>query len=213
MFTERLKKVVSKLVDTHLMEFIKGRKIMDAIVIANECVDVRQISKVPDILCKLDIEKAYDHLNWGFLWKTLENMGFGERWINRIKSCTIIVKFSVLINDSPTSFFSSERGLRQGDPLSPFLFILAMEGLNDMLRTAQTNSWIRGFNANMEDRQSLAISHLQYADDTLIFCDADISQLKFLRIILKLFEATSSLHINWGKSFIYPVNEVPRIDS
>jgi len=186
---------------------------MDAIVIANECVDVRQISKVPGILCKLDIEKAYDHLNWGFLWKTLENMGFGERWINWIKFCTTTVKFSVLINGSPTGFFSSERGLRQGDPLSPFLFILAMEGLNDMLRTAQTNSWIRGFNANMEDRQSLAISHLHYADDTLIFCDADNSQLKFLRIILILFEATSGLHINWGKSYIYPVNEVPRIDS
>lgn len=64
----------------------------------------------------------------------------------------------------------------------------------------------------MEDRQSLHISHLQYVDDTLILRDADINQLKFLRTILKLFEATSSVHINWG-SFIYPVNEVPGIDS
>ncbi|WMV46021.1 hypothetical protein MTR67_039406 [Solanum verrucosum] len=63
---------------------LRARQIMDAIVIANECVDVRQISNAPSILCKLDIEKAYDHLNWGFLWKTLENMGFGERWMDQI---------------------------------------------------------------------------------------------------------------------------------
>lgn len=101
---------------------------MDAIVIANECVDVRQISKVLGILCKMDREKAYDHLNWGFLWKNLENMGFGERWINWIKSCTSIVKFSVLINDSPTSFFSSERGLRQRGSIISFSLYLGNGG-------------------------------------------------------------------------------------
>lgn len=135
--TERLKKVVSKLLDAHQMAFIKGEQIMDAILIANECVDMRKISKVPGVPCILDIEKAYDHLHWGFLWKTMENMGFGEKWIKWIKFCTTTVKSSVLINGSPSGSFPSERGLRQGDPLSPFLFILAMEGLNDMLRTAK----------------------------------------------------------------------------
>ncbi|WMV30346.1 hypothetical protein MTR67_023731 [Solanum verrucosum] len=183
---------------------------MDAILIANECVDVRKISKVPGILCKLDIEKAYNHLHLGFLWKTLENMGFGEKWM---KFCITTMKFSVMIYGSPSGFFSSQRGLRQGDPLSPFLFILAMEGLNDMLRTTQIKGWIRGFYANMNDRQGLTISHLQYADDTLIFCDAESCQLKYLRIILILFEAISGLHINWGKSFIYPVNKVPNINA
>ncbi|WMV14069.1 hypothetical protein MTR67_007454 [Solanum verrucosum] len=139
-------------------------------------------------------------------------MGFGGKWLKWIKFCTTTVKFSILINGAPSGFFSSKRGLRQGDPLSPFLFILAMEGLNDMLRTAQTRGWIRGFNANMNNRQGLAISHLQYADDTLIFCDADSSQLKYLRVILILFEAISGLHINWGKSLIFPVNEVPWIN-
>ncbi|WMV55620.1 hypothetical protein MTR67_049005 [Solanum verrucosum] len=71
---------------------------------------------------------------------------------------------------------------------------------------------IRGFNANMNNRQGLVINHLQYVDDTLIFSDADSSQLKYLRVILILFEAISGLHINWGKSFIFPVNEVPRIN-
>ncbi|WMV31736.1 hypothetical protein MTR67_025121 [Solanum verrucosum] len=210
--TIRLKKVVYNLVDARQMAFIKGRQVMDAILIANECVEERKNSKVPGILCKFDIEKAYDHLHWGFLWKSLENMGFGGKWLKWIKFCTTTVKFSILINGAPSGFFSSERGLRQGDPLSPFLFILAMEGLNDMLRTAQTRGWIRGFNANMNNKQGLAISHLQYVDDTLIFCDADNSQLKYLSVILILFEAISGLHINWGKSFIFTVNEVPRIN-
>ncbi|WMV13351.1 hypothetical protein MTR67_006736 [Solanum verrucosum] len=74
----RLKRVMPKLVDDQQMAFIKGRQIMDAILVANECVDVRTISKDPGILCKLDIEKAYDHLNWEYLWSTLTRMGFGN---------------------------------------------------------------------------------------------------------------------------------------
>ncbi|WMV22580.1 hypothetical protein MTR67_015965 [Solanum verrucosum] len=181
--TERLKKVMSKLVDTHQLAFIKGRQIMDAILIANECVDVRKITKIPGILCKLDIEKAYDHLNWDFMWYTLGRIGFGNRWINCLKYCVRTVKFSVLINSTPSGFFPSERGLRQGDPLSLFLFILAMGGLSDMLKTTQSNNMIR-----------------------------EEDQPKHLRIIFILFEAVFGLHINWSKSFVYPVNEVPEIN-
>ncbi|XP_015163903.1 uncharacterized protein [Solanum tuberosum] len=154
---------------------------MDAILIANESVDVRKISKVPGIPCKF--EKAYDHLHWGFLWKTLEGMGFGEKWIKWMIFCITTVKFSILINGSPFGFFSSQRGSRQGEPPIPFLFILVMEGLHDMLRTTQIKGWIR-----------------------------ESFQLKYLRIILILLEAISGLHINWGKSFIYLVNKMPNIN-
>ncbi|XP_059284805.1 uncharacterized protein LOC132038094 isoform X2 [Lycium ferocissimum] len=85
-------------------------------------------------------------------------------------------------------------------------------GLNDMLKTAQTNRWIKGFNVSTMSGDNLEISHLQYADDTLIVCDADIEQLKILRVIFILFEAISGLHINWNKSFLYPVNEVTNIN-
>ncbi|WMV13686.1 hypothetical protein MTR67_007071 [Solanum verrucosum] len=211
--TERLKKVMSKLVDEQQMAFIKGRKIMDAILVANECVDMRYKSKAPGILCKLDIEKAYNHLNWEHMWRTLRRMGFGNTWIKWMRFCITTVKFSVLISGSPTGFFSSERGLRQGDPLSPFLFILAMEGLSDMLKSAQVNNKIRGFIVNEGNSLGVSISHLQYADDTLVFCEAEKEQLKHLRVIFILFEAVSELHINWEKSFIYPVNEVPEIST
>ena len=107
--TERLKKVMHKLVDTQQLAFIKGRQIMDAILMANECVDFRIRSKVPGILCKLDIKKAYDHLNWNFLLETLSRRGFGGKWMRWIKFCISTVKYSVLMNGSPTVFFSSQR--------------------------------------------------------------------------------------------------------
>jgi len=86
LITERLKTVIGKLVDEHQMAFLKGRQILDASLLANELVDSRVKQKQPGILCKLDIEKAYDHVNWNFLLKILEDMGFGSRWIKWISS-------------------------------------------------------------------------------------------------------------------------------
>ncbi|WMV39521.1 hypothetical protein MTR67_032906 [Solanum verrucosum] len=125
------------------MAFIKSRQIMDAVLIANECVDSKKKDKQPGILCKPDIQKAYDHLYWNFLMKMMQRMGFGQRWLKWIRHCISSVKFSILINENPCGFFPSNKGLRQGDPLSPFLFILAMEGLSNLFQTARANGWIR----------------------------------------------------------------------
>lgn len=91
---------------------------MDAALLANELVNANVKQGRPGILCKLDIEKAYDHVNWVFLTNMPRNIGFGVKWINRIKCCISSVKFSVLINGRPEVLFPSNRGLRQGDPLS-----------------------------------------------------------------------------------------------
>ncbi|WMV25761.1 hypothetical protein MTR67_019146 [Solanum verrucosum] len=209
--TERLKGVISNLVDVQQMAFIKGRQIMDAVLVANEAIDSRVQQTKPGILCKLDIEKAYDHVNWEYLLRMLKKLGFGKKWIHWIKFCISTVSYSVLINGSPAGFFKAQRGLRQGDPLSPFLFIIAMEGLNSMFKTANLYGWIKGFEVARAGSDSLEVTHLQYADDTLIFCDADRNQLRHLRIILVLFKGISGLHINWGKSFLYPINDVPHM--
>ncbi|KAH0658710.1 hypothetical protein KY289_027458 [Solanum tuberosum] len=205
---ERLKGVIDKLVDSQQMTFIKGRQIIDAVLIANEAVDSRTKQNKPGILCKLDIEKAYDHVNWKYLMKILEMMGFGQKWMNWIMFCISTINFSVLINGLPAGFFSSQRGLRQGDPLSPFLFLITMEGLNSMIKTTNTRGWLKGFDVSRDGAGSLEVTHLQYADDTLIFCGVEEEQLKYLRVILVLFEGVSGLHINWRKSFMYPINEV-----
>ncbi|KAH0709195.1 hypothetical protein KY284_010622 [Solanum tuberosum] len=208
LLTERMKKVMGVLVDEHQMAFLKGRQIMDASLLANELVDSRVKQNLPGVLCKLDIEKAYDHVNWSFLLKILRDMGFENKWINWIKVCISTVKFSLIINGNPEGFFQSQRGLRQGDPMSPFLFILAMEGLNSMIRKASENGWLQGFSANANRGDAMEISHLLYADDSLVFCGAEVNHIRHLRAILTIFEGISGLHVNWHKSCLYPVNQV-----
>lgn len=101
-----------------------------------------------------------------------------------MKFCISTVSFSIIVNGSPIGFSRARRSLRQGDPLSPFLFLLAREGLNSMVKTTNMNGWLRGFNVATEGRDNLEVTHLQYADDSLIFYDADEEQIKVMRVIL-----------------------------
>lgn len=109
---ERLKKVMGKLVSNQQNAFIQGRQITDASLIANEVLDWQFKQGDAGILCKLDIEKAFDQLNWTYLISILRQMGFGERWLKWIKFNISTVKYSILINRSPVGFFSPQRGLR-----------------------------------------------------------------------------------------------------
>jgi len=161
----RLRKVVGKVVSPNQHAFISGRQILDASLIANECIDFYLKSKQSGILCKLDIEKAYDNVSWSFLLTTLEKMGFPSKWRSWMHSCLTTVRYSVLINGEPSSFFSSSRGLSQGDPLSPFLFILVMETLSRLVNKAIEAGFLEGFQTTNAWSESLLISHLLFADN------------------------------------------------
>ena len=165
-------------------------------------------SGVPGVIIKLDIEKAYDHVNWNALFYLMERMGFGEKWGRWMKACITTVRFSVLINGSPAGFFGSSRGLRQGDPLSPLLFLLVMEVLSRLLRRTEEGDFLRGFQASPNARGGLHISHLLFADDTILICDASREQLLYIRMVLIFFEAITGLRVNVGKSEIVLVGEV-----
>jgi hypothetical protein len=156
----------------------------------------------------LDLEKAYDHVNWDFLLYMLEKCGFGERWRGWIHQCVSIVRFSVLINGTPADFFSSSRGVRQGDPLSPLLFVMVMEAFSRMMNVEVERELLTGFSVGSRHSEVMEVSHLLFADDTLIFCKPKMEQLRNLRYLLLCFEAVLGLKINLSKSVIVPIGEV-----
>ncbi|XP_075645807.1 uncharacterized protein LOC142616966 [Castanea sativa] len=193
--------------------FVGGRQILDSVLIANEYLDSRLKSRIPGVVCKLDIEKAYDHVNWEALFYLLGRMGFGEKWRRWIITCVTSVRFSVLVNGSPEGFFGSSRGLRQGDPLSPLLFLLIMEVLSRLLQKTEECNLIRGFQVGAVNSAGVSISHLLFADDTIIFCEASMEQLLSIRLVLSCFQAFTGLKVNVGKSEIVPVGEVNNLDA
>uniref|UniRef100_A0A2N9F1I0 Reverse transcriptase domain-containing protein n=1 Tax=Fagus sylvatica TaxID=28930 RepID=A0A2N9F1I0_FAGSY len=155
---------------------------------------------------------GHDHVNWDCLFFILDRMGFGQKWVRWMKACVSTVRYSVIVNGSPTGFFDSTRGLRQGDPLSPRLFLVIMEVLSRMLRRTEEGGFIWGFQAGRTDR--LCVTHLLYADDTIIFCDANSEQLLYIRMVLTCFEAVTGLRVNMLKSKMVPVgavSDLPRL--
>uniref|UniRef100_A0A2N9FC99 Reverse transcriptase domain-containing protein n=1 Tax=Fagus sylvatica TaxID=28930 RepID=A0A2N9FC99_FAGSY len=204
----RLALVLDGVISESQNSFVGGRKILDSVLVANECLDSRLKSHTPGLICKLDIEKAYDHVNWDCLYFVLDRMGFGCKWISWMRACTSSVRFSVIVNGSPTGFFDSSRGLRQGDPLSPLLFLMIVEVLSRMLRNAVERGFIKGFQVGRDGLPSVSVSHLLYADDTILFCDAHPEQLLYIRMVLTCFEAVTGLKVNMAKSEMVPIGEV-----
>ena len=121
-------------------------------------------------------------------------------------------KFSVLVNGVPAGFFPSAKGLRQGDPLSPYLFVLGMEVLDALIRRVVVGRFLSGCSIRGGRRPTLNISHLFFADDTVVFCEANKEHLTHLSWILFWFETASGLRINLSKSEIIPIGEVDEID-
>ena len=113
----RLRRVAHGIISNSQNAFVKGRQMLDSFLIASECIDSRLKSGVLGVLCKLDVEKAYDHVSWGFLMYMLQRYGFSEKWRKWIMCCISIVKFSILINSSPSDFFRSSRGDSARGPL------------------------------------------------------------------------------------------------
>ena len=110
----------------------------------------------------------------------MDKMGFDSKCLGWIRWCISTVRFSILVNGSPSSFFNNSRGLRQGDPLSPYLFILVMEILSCLISRAKDGGFIEGFWVKERNDVGVKVSHLFFADDTLIFSDASKENLEYL---------------------------------
>lgn len=148
-------------------------------------------------MLKLDFEKAYDSVSWSFLFDMMRDMGFGALWISWIRECVSSASMSVLINGGPTKEFNVKRGLRQGDPLSPFLYLIVAEGLSRMIKRACDIGY---FNPVCVGSNNVAVSHLQFADDSLIMGEGCDTSIRTIKGILRYFELFSGLKINFSKS-------------
>ena len=179
--------------------FLGGRFILDGVLIANEVVHWWKAAKMRGIILKLDFEKAYDSVNWEFLFSMMRNFGFREKWLGWIKSCLSSSRVSVLVNGSPTTEYAPQRGLRQGDPLSPLLCNIVAEGLNILIERAKELGLVKGASVGPTE---LKFSHLQFADDSIIFCEAERGELVHIKRILRCFEVLSGLKINFHKSLL-----------
>ena len=196
LLANRLKKVMNGMVNLAQNSFVEGRQILDASLIANEVIDSMQKRKERGILCKLDIEKAYDQINWSFVLKVLKRMGFEEKWVGWIEWCISTATFSVLLNGSPAGFFGSSRGSRQGDPLSPHLFVLGIEALSLMIDKAVEGGYISRYIFKGRNNTVKQITHSLFTYDTLVFCKDSKEHMTHLCWILAWFEALSGLNIN-----------------
>lgn len=142
--------------------FVKGKQILDGVLIASECIHSRHGDKSSGLICKLDFEEAYDRVGWNFLSYLLRRMGFGNRWRKWIQECISSASFSILFNGSPKGFIKAKSGLRQSDPPSPFLFVIVGEALSKMLSMAVGANLIGSFKPA---REAPMISNFQFADD------------------------------------------------
>lgn len=200
---ERLKAVLNTVISNTQTAFIKGRSILDGPLMVNELITWAKRIKKKMLLFKVDFAKAFDSLNWNYLDNVLMQMGFGEKWRAWMKGCTSTAKVSVLINGAPSKEFTMGKGVRQGDPLAPFLFIVAAEGLAVLMKEAQRSNIFHGIRLrNMEED----ISIFQFADDAIFVGDWSSNNVKNLIRILNCFELCSGLKINLSKCRIMGVS-------
>ncbi|GJV26540.1 RNA-directed DNA polymerase, eukaryota, reverse transcriptase zinc-binding domain protein [Tanacetum coccineum] len=192
----RLVTVLDDIVDEIQSAFVSDRQILDGPFILNEIVHWCKNKKKQSMIFKVDFEKAYDSVRWDFIDDILRRFGFGEKWCKWIQSCLYSSRGSVLVNGSPTKEFQFHKGLKQGDPLSPFLFILVMESLHVSFQRVVDAGLFNGIKLD----SSLQISHLFYADDAIFMGQWSQCNIDTIIRVLDVFYRASGLRINMNKS-------------
>ena len=202
LLSKRLQPVLQSIVAENQSAFVPNRAITDNVLITHEVLHYLKISgaeKICYMAVKTDMSKAYDRLEWDFIRLVLERLGFHQKWVSWIMQCICTVSYSFLLNGSAQGSVIPSRGIRQGDPLSPYLFILCSEVLSGLCLKAQAEGHLPGIRVALG---SPRVNHLLFADDTMFFCRSDQKSCLTLMSILHKYEEASGQMINTEKSAI-----------
>ncbi|KAL9672299.1 hypothetical protein QQ045_028549 [Rhodiola kirilowii] len=196
----RLQSILDQVISINQSAFVKGRVISDNFIVAHEVSHF--LKKCKDgsnfyASIKRDLRKAYDRVEWCFLESIMRKMGFADRWVTRVMSCATSISYAVKVNDSVSREFLPERGLRQGEPLSPYLFLLCTELLSANIKAGILAGQISCLKIC---RSAPVVTHLFFADDSIFFIKADPVEATNWRRILSEYGAISGQRINLEKS-------------
>ncbi|XP_057444702.1 uncharacterized protein LOC130736943 [Lotus japonicus] len=207
----RLKIVLSDIIVGPQSAFVPGRLITDNALVAYECFHLmkkKMYGRNGMMALKLDMSKAYDRVEWPFLQSVLHQMGFPSAWVSLIMACVTTVQFQVMLNGNPQVPFDPGRGLRQGDPLSPYLFILCGDVFSALIQKEIVASSLHGIKIARSPSAPM-ISHLLFADDSVVFARATMEEAHTIRNVLASYEQVSGQVINFDKSMLSCSRNVP----
>ncbi|KAL5553661.1 hypothetical protein UlMin_041062 [Ulmus minor] len=212
MLATRMRSVMDSIISEEQSAFIPGRLISDNAIIGFECLHAlkrRRSKKKGFLALKLDMAKAYDRVEWSFIREVMKKLGFSEGWIKKIMDCVTSVYYSLLINGEKVGYIRPSRGLRQGDPLSPYLFLLCAEGLSSLIHTFERTGQLQGMRCGTNGP---TISHLFFADDSLLFVEATPTSCYAIKEILLKYEKASGQLVNYSKSAVCFVPSISEED-
>ena len=198
-----LKLILPQIIMNNQSAFIAGRLITNNVLIAFKMMHYLEHKKEGKdcyMAFKFDMSKAYDTVEWGFIEQVMRKLGFHERWIGLIMRCITTVSYSVLINEVAHGNIVPSRGLHQGDPLSSYMFLLCADGFSSLINKVVRSQAMNGLSIC---RGYPMISHLFFANDSLLFCKVNSQECQHLIDILRLYEAASGQKINTEKSSVF----------
>jgi hypothetical protein len=186
----RLRSRLSEVVSTNQSAFVRGRSLHDNFILVRQVARKINLQRQSGVLLKLDLTRAFDSISWSFLFEVLRRMGFGERFLKWVSLLLNTANTRVLVNGVPGGRIVHVRGLRQGDPTSPMLFVAAMEVLTAAVKKAVERQLFAGL-AGITALQRVSV----YADDVVIFCKPLATELEAVKAILRMFGEASGLSV------------------
>lgn len=199
----RLKPWLNSLISKTQSAFIANRLIIDNILIAFKSLHHMKtgyFGKKSFMALKLDMSKAYNRVEWLFLEKILLKMDFQASWVSLIMECITTVSYSILVNGESKGMIKPSRGLRQGDPLPPYLFLFCAEGLNAILKQAADVGEIQGFSIS---RRGPKLTHLFFTNDCLLLFRSSLEECEKIQELLAIYENASRQMVNKDKTTLF----------